>query len=72
MDVIAARRASGEIMKYGYECLFLAETSARPSVEFSLYAADVNSPDWRERVSERVQGAVGDVWGTEAVFYDPD
>ena len=70
--VIAERKAAGEILKYGYECLYFGDRSTRPSMEFSIYAEDLSSPDWQTRVSQKIEGAVLGATGTEVVFYDPD
>ena len=70
--VLERKRATTPVFRYGYECLFIAANSTRPSMEFSLYPEDLNAANWRVRVIKVVQDAERRAVPGEAVFFDPD
>ena len=72
VDEIGKHRAANPVFRYGYECLFIAEKSIRPSMEFSLLPADLNSPDWRSYVVQQVGRARADARVGETVYFDAD
>lgn len=72
VDEIGKRRVADPAFRYGYECLFIAETSTRPSMEFSLLPAGLNSPDWRSYVVQQVERAMKDARVGETVYFDAD
>lgn len=74
-DVVAAierQRATTSAFQHGYECLFVADNSTRPSMELSLYPEDLNAANWRARVLLAVQDAERRAVPGEAVYFDPD
>ncbi|MFA4898201.1 MAG: hypothetical protein WC563_01625 [Brevundimonas sp.] len=72
VDEIGKRRVADPAFRNGYECLFIAETSTRPSMGFSLLPAGLNSPDWRSYVVRQVQRAMEDARVGETVYFDAD
>tara|TARA_R110002167_G_scaffold7040_27_gene33304 strand:+ start:257 stop:523 length:267 start_codon:yes stop_codon:yes gene_type:complete len=72
-DIVAEiekRVAANPSFRCDYECLFIAARSTRPSMEFSLYAKDLNSPDWQTHVIQTVQNAERSAAPGEAVYFD--
>ena len=69
---IEKHRAANRVFRYGYECLFMATGSIRPSMEFSLQAAGLNSPDWKYYVTEGARLAKADAQPGETVYFEPD
>ena len=72
VDEIGKRRVANPVFRYGYECLFIAEKSTRPSMEFSLLPADLNSPDWRSYVVQQIGRAKVDARIGETVYFEAD
>lgn len=72
VPAIERRIADNPSFRYGYECLFIAARSTRPSMEFSLYERDLNAPEWRSRIIETVRNAERSAAPGEAVYFDPD
>jgi hypothetical protein len=72
VDEIEKRRVADPVFRYGYECLFIAAKSVRPSMEFSLLPADLNSADWRSYVVQQVGRAKVDALVGETVYFYAD
>ena len=72
VDEIGKRRVAHPVFRYGYECLFIAAKSTRPSMEFSLLPAELNSPDWRSYVVQQIERAKEDARVGETVYFDAD
>lgn len=72
VDEIEKRRVANPVFRYGYECLFIAKKSTRPSMEFSLLPAGLNSPDWRSYVVQQIGRAKADARIGETIYFDAD
>lgn len=72
LDVIETQKVANLVFRYGYECLFIASNSTRPAMAFSLFPAELNSPEWKAHVVRQVGLARKDAGVGEIVYFDPD
>ena len=56
---------------FGYECLFITEKSTRPSMELEVFPEILESPDWRDQVTDLVSRAKRDATDDEVACFEP-